>query len=320
MALIGIIQKPLSTGKIYGFWTPSSGPTAYSPVGGPFGPFVNRNHFAGWMLLLLPVCAGFLIGTIAGRPGERLPTMRERLLSWASAESNRIALIGFAVFIMAVSLVATLSRSGIACFVAAITVSGLVTLRTRRTGGGKPAVVGYLFAVAVLALLWVGLDSIISRFQIVDVTLQGRWFVWQDTLRIFDDFVFVGTGFNTYSAAMLFYQTYDIVHVHFAEAHNDYLQLLAEGGLLVTIPVVLLMCVFIVEVYRRFAEANDDVMGYWIRVGAITGVMAIGLQEIVDFSLQMPGNTALFALISAIAVRKATIRRHRAFPADGVTA
>src|SRR5580765_3372046 len=55
MALVAIIQKPLFTGKIYGFWTPYG-------AGNPFGPFVNRNHFAGWMLMALPVTFGLICG------------------------------------------------------------------------------------------------------------------------------------------------------------------------------------------------------------------------------------------------------------------
>src|SRR5688572_25683737 len=44
LALVGIIQRPLYSGQIYGFWTPLM-------AGSPFGPFVNKNHFAGWMLM-----------------------------------------------------------------------------------------------------------------------------------------------------------------------------------------------------------------------------------------------------------------------------
>ncbi len=44
LATVGIVQRATFTGKIYGFWELVQG-------GAPFGPFVNRNHFAGWMLI-----------------------------------------------------------------------------------------------------------------------------------------------------------------------------------------------------------------------------------------------------------------------------
>ena len=53
LAFIGIIQKPLYAGAIYGLWT-------LEPGRMPFGPFVNRNHFAGWMLMALPLTLALL--------------------------------------------------------------------------------------------------------------------------------------------------------------------------------------------------------------------------------------------------------------------
>jgi O-antigen ligase len=117
-------------------------------------------------------------------------------------------------------------------------------------------------------------------------------------------FPLVGTGLNTYGAATLFYQTVDLKQ-HFAEAHNDYLQLLAEGGALVCIPAALVILAFAWTVHRRFREVSVESSDYWIRIGAVTGILAIALQEGVEFSLQMPGNAALFAAVCAIAIHKA---------------
>jgi O-antigen ligase len=84
-------------------------------------------------------------------------------------------------------------------------------------------------------------------------------------------------------------------------AHNDYVQLLAEGGVLVSLPAALLLALFVREVRRRFREDTPDRLTYWTRVGAVTGLLAIGFQEVVDFSLHMPGVAALFAVTAAVA-------------------
>jgi hypothetical protein len=68
---------------------------------------------------------------------------------------------------------------------------------------------------------------------------------------------------------------------------------------------------FVRDVRRRFREARDDRTGYWIRLGAVTGLVAIAFQEIVEFSLQMPGNAALATVLCAVAVRKASAKRAR---------
>ena len=109
---------------------------------------------------------------------------------------------------------------------------------------------------------------------------------------------------------MLFFQTSDR-NQHFAEAHGDYLQLAAEGGLLVCGAALLLLVLVVRETRQRFQESAGDPAGYWIRVGAVTGLVAIARQEIRDFSLQMPGNAALCCVLVGIAIQRPRPRRGR---------
>jgi O-antigen ligase len=95
------------------------------------------------------------------------------------------------------------------------------------------------------------------------------------------------------------------------EAHNDYLQLLVEGGWLIAVPALVLMGLFGWQVRSRFREGRDDRTGYWIRLGAVTGIIAIAFQEIVEFSLQMPGNAAFFTILCAIAIRRTSVKTGR---------
>ena len=88
------------------------------------------------------------------------------------------------------------------------------------------------------------------------------------------------------------------------EAHNDYLELVAEGGLLLGVPILVALVLFVREVWRRFREAADDTRTYWLRAGAVTGLVAIALQEFFDFTLQMPGAAALFVVLAAIAIHR----------------
>jgi O-antigen ligase len=173
----------------------------------------------------------------------------------------------------------------------------------RLAGSSRRITVVYLLFLVFTIVGWVGLDRLVERFnQSETVTFGGRIPVWQDTVRIVSDFWLTGTGLNTYGVATLFYQR-GVQELHFEEAHNDYLQLAAEGGLLLTIPALLTIALFARDVHRRFAR---ETMGsaYWIRLGAVTGIVAIALQSVVDFSLQMPGNAALFAVLCGIALHR----------------
>jgi O-antigen ligase len=133
--------------------------------------------------------------------------------------------------------------------------------------------------------------------------VDGRLDLWRDTIPVVRDFPLTGTGLNTYGIAMLHYQTVQDGS-QYIEAHNDYLQMLAEGGLLLGLPILLALLLFIREVWRRFHEAADDTLTYWLRAGAVTGLCAIAVQETTDFTLQMPGAAALFVVLVAIAIHR----------------
>ena len=305
MSMIGIVQKALWSGKVYGFWEPvNTGAVA-------FGPFINRNHFAGWMLLALPVAVGYFASLVAkGMVGVK-PGWRNRIIWFSTPDASRAVLTGFALLVMGFALTLTLSRSGISCFLLAMMLSAFHVLR-RQTSAAKGRLLGaYLALVVVAAVAWVGIDAIGARFAEVDWKLGGRAGAWGDAWRIHQAFPWFGTGLNTYGSATLLLQQFEKATAHYVEAHNDYLQLLVEGGWLVAVPALVLVVLFAREVRRRFREGRDDRTGYWIRLGAVTGLVAIAFQEIVEFSLQMPGNAAFFTVLCAIAVRRAAVKGGR---------
>jgi O-antigen ligase len=295
LALTGIIQRPLFTGKIYGFWTPLQG-------GNPFGPFVNKNHFAGWMLMAVPVAIGLICNEVSrGLRGVR-PAWRERILWLSSPAASRLLLMTGAAAIMTLSLFLTMSRSGMAAGALAIV---CVVLDSRRdvVHGKKLAALAIVSALLVLAIGRVGAGTIASRFSGADArSINGRTLVWKDAIDVARKHPIAGTGLNTYSIAMIFYQRFNRP-TRYSQAHNDYLQLAAEGGLLLTVPAAIAIAVFVRAVRRCFAQ-ETSASTYWIRRGAVVGLLAIALQEVVEFSLQMPGNAFLFSVLCAIVLHR----------------
>jgi O-antigen ligase len=161
---------------------------------------------------------------------------------------------------------------------------------------------GAFVCLVAVAVGWTGVDTVAARLGSGDVaTINERLPIWRDGWHIASDFWLTGTGLNTFGVATLFYQT-SLPGWHLREAHNDYLQLAAEGGLMLSLPVIVLLAVFARETRSRFGESQGS--SYWIRLGAVTGLVAVGLQSTVEFSLQMPGNAALFAALCAIALHR----------------
>jgi O-antigen ligase len=161
-----------------------------------------------------------------------------------------------------------------------------------------------LAVIAVASLTWIGVDKIAVRMAELERDGFGdRVGVWDDAREIVRAYPLSGTGLNTFGTAMLFHQRRNLGE-HFEEAHNDYLQLAAEGGWLVGLPALALIVVTALEIRRRCAGHHERTTMRWTRIGAIAGLLTMALQETGEFSLQMPGNAALFCVLAAMALHR----------------
>ncbi len=301
LALVGIVQNMMSPARIYGIW-------AHPYENRPFGPFVNKNNFAGWMLMALPLVVMYAYGTAAAGLASTRKDWRSRVLWLETRAGSETVLCACAAFVMGVSLFMSMSRSGIAAFVVAMGLA--IPLAVRRRGARRALGLGVVLLVVVL-FASIGVGQVARRFNTdTEASLQGRVWAWQDALAIFVRYPVAGTGLNTFRSAMLLYQQHDPDN-YWSEAHNDYLQLLAEGGVGVAALGLVTVLVFVRATRRRLREESERDLSYWIRLGALSGLFAIALQETVEFSLQIPGNACLFALLAAIALRQPAARSLR---------
>lgn len=306
LALFGIVQKALFDDPhapvLYGFWRPRDG-------GNPFGPFVNRNHFAGWMLLVMPMVAMYAWAVLQQAEPPLMKGWSGRLRWLGSVGGNRVLLIVFSAVVMGMALVLTGSRSGVASLGAATLVMLWFILRQLPDRRRRMAAAVYVGALVLAAIGWAGSGMVADRFARVPGDLEGRFAAWRDTAQMIRDFPIAGTGLGAYGQAMLVYQTADR-QAMYAQAHNDYLQLAAEGGLLVGIPALLVLGIVVAGIRRRLQSPDDDVVTFWVRRGAVAGLVGIATQSFVEFSLQMPGNAALFVVVAAVALHRPRTGTH----------
>jgi O-antigen ligase/polysaccharide polymerase Wzy-like membrane protein len=311
LAIVAFAQAAIfdrNTRLMYGFWRPAA------EVYEPFGPFVNPNHYAGWMLMAVPIALAVFYDALRRMLDNASPNAT--FVSYTRApEFAAVGVSGFASVLMGTSLVMTRSRSGIIVLAVGSVLAAWAVARRQQTSTAKLAVAGSFAAFLLGTTAWAGFGTAASKFVATRssvVSLSGRIDAWRDTLGIIGRFPLTGTGLNTYGAAMEVYQTHDRALMHFREAHNDYLQLAAEGGILLGVPIVVTIVLFIRTVRRRFREAPKDGSTYWLRVGAVVGLVSIALQALVEFSLQMPGNAALFCVLAAVALHQSPHLRRRA--------
>jgi len=198
--------------------------------------------------------------------------------------------------------VMSLSRSGILALTMVTLAFAWSLPGARSTGTVRFARVVVCALMLVGLVVWVGPDLVAQRFAgDTGATLWGRVATWRDALRIARDFPLVGTGVNTFRTAMLTYQTSDRIN-YWSEAHNDYLQILAEGGIMLAALAAAAAAAVAATIRRRFSHETPSHPSYWIRLGAVMGILAIAVQDVVEFSLQIPGDAALFAVLVGIAI------------------
>ena len=295
LAAIALAQDATANGLMYWRWKPvEEGPP-------PFGPFVNRNHFATWAVMAIPMCVGYLAAHATahrhhGKDQVPLP-WRRRLATFL--DGRAMGLMTSACLLL-VALVMTMSRSGLLGIATAAALGILLRGYSGRAGGSARwwiAAGGAL--VLVLTLAEVSPSTIGARIATFRVSASGRFLIWRDTIQVVRDFWLTGTGAGTYLTSMLVYQRSSPGWL-FNQAHNHYLQVVSEGGLLLAVPAFLALAIFARDAWRRVAADKSGV--YWIRAGALCGLAGVAAQSFWETGLTMPANAALAAIAAAIVV------------------
>jgi O-antigen ligase len=287
--ILGIAQHITAPNEYYWILRPL-GPTAPT-----YTPFANRNDFAAWMLMAIPLTQGYIITRIVSRRHAGAPFDPEAALD------TRNLILGFAVFGMTAALLASVSRSAMAGAAASF---ALFTIIARRRMSAKRLALMTVGSAAMvaLALTYANAGVVASRLgSVFDEGVSVRVGVWQQTWPMVRDFWPVGSGVGTYQRVMLLYQTMSRFY-YISHADNEYLQILAEGGALVGIPVLFAIVAATIAIARRLVRDRTPL--FWVRAGAACGIMGVAVQNVWEMTLRMPPNAVLLAILAAIALHE----------------
>jgi O-antigen ligase len=270
----GILQHFTFNGKLYWFRELRYG-------GIPFGPYVNRNHFAGLMELIIPI--GLSILLLRADKRDHMPMV----LILTSLPLG-------ALFLSA-------SRGGM---IGAIVESGLVMTLVflRRHGKHQLAAVATVLVLAGGFVGWLGVGRALDRFSSLrqlEVTESRRTEMLHDSWRIFMDHPFNGTGLGTLQEVFPRYETlYDGKVVQ--HTHNDYVEALAETGIVGGLFGAVFLLLLVWGSWARLVRAADSAdLAY--HIGAVAACAALLVHSLVDFNLHIPSNALIFLLQCALA-------------------
>lgn len=275
-AFFSILQSVLSPDKIYGI---------YGREGtSPFGSFVNRHNFAAMMEMLIAVPLGLVF---AGG------ILKDKRLLYLTA-----------VALMGVALLLSGSRGGLVALAAELILLVFLTVAShgRYKFAKRFALVVLLLAAIVAGAFFVGGETSLTRVadtaKTSDLT-TGRSEIWQHTLKVISANMPLGAGFGAFGVA---YTPHDpgsgMERVE--QAHNDYLQVLADAGIVG----LLIGGFFLFTLFRQASRLNSIENNYrrGIAIGAFAGVFAVLVHSIFDFVLHTTAISVTFLTLIALFV------------------
>lgn len=282
VSVLGILQHFTFNGKLY--WLRE---LHYGGI--PFGPYVNRNHFAGFVELVAPL--GISVLVLRAESRDRIPLVAVLSLPPIGAlflSASRGGIVSFLLQVGLVSVLAFLRRRGANQLVAAATVVLLA--------GGLVA--------------WLGVGRALDRFstyQKLEVTESRRAEMARDTWRIFLDHAIAGTGLGALQDVFPQYESlYDgslVIH-----SHNDYLEVIAETGLVGILCGLSFLLLFFRNSWTRILKAKHTAdLAY--HIGALAACCGLLVHSLVDFNLHIPANALLFLLQATLATSSILIAK-----------
>src|SRR6267378_3471536 len=273
VSVFAILQHFTFNGKLY--WVREI------QFGGiPFGPYVNRNHFAGLAILIL-----------------------------RAERRDQLPLVALFTLFPIGALFLSASRGGIISFLGEIGLLAFLILFRRREGR-ELAAAGLVVVLAIAFVSWLGIGRALERFasyKTLEVSEGRRIEMLQGTWRIFLDHPITGTGLGTLQKVFPLYETiYDGLIVN--HSHNDYAEVLAETGVIGGLCGLAFLVLLAWTGWKNIV-AEKEVMNLAYHAGALVACFGLLIHATVDFNFHIPSNALIFLLQAALATSPA-LRLH----------
>ncbi len=302
IAFLAVIQKFTSPHDIYWFRpTPKNA--------GTVGPWVYHNHYAGFMELVFPLVLA-LFFYYRPKLSSSL-SLRARIASvFTTPGANFHFFLGFGVVLILASVFIALSRGGtISICLGLFFFLLLQSRKSKSTGKTLPL---FILGSLLLAITWLGWPPILNKFnQSFSETgglSNGRILIWQDCVPLIKNFFFTGSGFGTFINIFPQYNTIPNSFI-FDHAHNDYIELITDGGL---IGFTLAAC-FVITImrhgFRRLRQRRDK-YSILLNIAGLTAIFSILLHSVTDFNMHNGANGLYFFFLCGIVISAGNTRLH----------
>jgi O-antigen ligase len=269
------------------------------------GTYINRNHFAGFLEMVIPFSVALVLYENAKLPRRAVPARNARIKGMLGGRKlSRMGLWLLAGIVMVAGLFFSLSRMGIISTVAALAVMAAFAGFQRKAGLWVAA---GIMACGIILVLWMGAGPAVGRFGTIAQEYasvdESRWSLWKDTARLIGGHPLLGSGLGTFPVAFTRVQS-SFLGQFVNHAHNDYLELASDLG----IPSAALFfgstATLLVRAARK-AASSELSFERAMASGCLGSIAAILLHSLADFNLYIPANALVFSLILGLAASTA---------------
>lgn len=275
-------------------------------VGIVSGTYINPDHLAGLLDMAIPVSVGLFlyhVGILREKYGR---SARGTIMLLGSKRALGIWLLFLGIIIMLLAHIFTLSRMGHLSIMAAFAL--IIILYSKRKLKISIVTTMALLLTGALWAIWEGMEAVIAKWGTLESSFQGRHEVWQGAFSLFTNFPTVGTGLGTFRLAYPPYKAAGFGATIYEHAHNDYVEILSNTGLVGFIPWVAFFFLFLFFVTRDWFR-NDSFLSKTLGAGCIAAVIAIALHSLADFNLQIPANAAILFIVMGITLKIVTPKK-----------
>ena len=246
--------------------------------------YVNHNHFAGLLVLIIPITFGLIL---------------------AERSKAKKTLFIFMSVLMGIAFVFTLSRGG---FVALVTAMAWIiwVLKKRRLVSYSILPFTIFLVLVVCAVIIFGTETIERRIEgiramdeVEVLSMRFRWMTWNGAISMVRHFFWFGSGPGTFGHVFLQFRPAGGFWMRPVYAHNDLLHLWAECGIFSFLSVTCLAAVFFRQGFS-IIRWDDSRFRIGVGSGVMAGMLGLFVHGFFDFNFHIPANWLLSAVAAGL--------------------
>ena len=277
-------------GEELALWNPGQAQVTVS------GTYVNQNHFAGLMGMTIPVGIGLLVSIRADH--GKILSSRELVRFLSGFLLSQRGVLFFCVLVMMAALILTNSRGGIGALSVGVIVAVTVAVMRRGIRARELKLGVAASALVATAVLWMGSGQFSEKLQTKGLA-SDRGDLFERTYSMISDSPLVGTGVGTYRWVFPSYKDERFGSYFYEHAHNDYLEIISEQGLIGFVLLASGVIVILLRLVNVYGRGGDPLVEGTL-FAAIAGSVSFMTHGLVDFNFQIPANACYFLVLLAL--------------------